>query len=213
MRIRFPAVVALMATFLIWALAFPSGAHAETITGRFPQHDFHFHPRTLSNLDFPVPTLQPRQPGKVIALDLHPSPGAVESPGNGFSWVDSCDADVMHANDKPVRCARVSMQSIGAVFASYVANDGQPLPLFLQVNGFNYWAVNTAGVLYPPQDAARQIGSPSNRVIDAYFSGIASPVSGYQDVPTPSSLAQTIQQLKAQIVAMSGRMDRAGLAP
>lgn len=195
------------------ALLAASNARADMILGRFPQHDFNLQARTLSNLDFPVPTLQPRQPGKVIALDLHPSPGAVESPGNGFTWVDSCDADVMHANDKPVRCARIAMQSIGAVFASYVANDGQPLPLFFQVNGFNFWAINTAGVLYPPQDAARQIGSPSNRVIDIYLSGIAAPVAGYQDVPTPSSMALTIQQLKAQIVAMSGRMDRAGLAP
>lgn len=180
--------------------------------GRNSNHDFNLQARTLGDLAFPVPTFQPREPGKTLALDLHPSPGAVESPNNGFTWFDACDADVMHDNTAPVRCARVAMRSDGAVFGSVTFNGAVPLPLYFQTSNVHRWGINTTGHFFPVTPGL-QIGSAANQVYDIFLSGTAAPTAGYTEVSVPSSVAQTLNQLKAQVVALSGRMNRAGLAP
>lgn len=178
-----------------------------------PGHCFELRSRSLDALNYPVPTFRPKWAGRTIALDLHPSEGATEQAGNGFSWFDACDADVMHSNANPVRCARLGIRSEGAVFGAVSYNGAAAFSAFVETGTQLRWGWNATGHYYPVADNAYQIGSSANRVLDVFISGISTPVSGYPATPTPSSLVQIIQQLKAQIVAMSGRMDRAGLAP
>jgi hypothetical protein len=194
-------------------LAFVAGAHAETFLGKKREHDFNLQARTLNDLAFPVPTFQPREPGKTLALDLHPTVGAVESGNNGFTWFDACDADIMHDNLAPTRCGRLAVRSDGVVVGAVTFNGGAALPLFIQTSNVHRWGFNTAGHFYPVQDATLQIGSALNRVTDIYLSGIAAPTPGYGEVSVPSSVAQTLNQLKAQVTALSQRMDRNGLTP
>lgn len=194
-------------------LALASVASAESFFGKKREHDFNLKARTLSDLAFPVPTFQPREPGKTIALDLHPTVGAVESPNNGFTWFDACDADIMHDNAAPTRCGRLAVRSDGVVVGAVTFNSGAAIPLFFQTANQHRWGINTAGHFYPVNDATLQIGSAANRVTDIFLSGISAPTPGYGEVSTPSSVAQTINQLKAQMVYVVDRMNRAGLAP
>lgn len=194
-------------------LCLPFAVSAETFVGRKRDHDFRLQARTLNDLAFPVPTFQPREPGKTIALDLHPTVGAVESPNNGFTWFDACDADIMHDNAAPVRCGRLAVRSDGVVVGAVTFNSGAALPLFFQTANQHRWGINTVGHFYPVADATLQIGSAANRVTDIYLSGIDVPVAGYGDVSDRASMAKTIQQLKAQLVYVVDRMNRAGLVP
>lgn len=209
---------------LIAALAAPlalvAGAHAETMLGRKKEHAFVLQSRTLNDLAFPVPTFQPYEAGKTLALDLHPTVGAVESPNNGFTWFDACDADIMHDNVAPTRCARLAIRSDGAVVGAVTFNGGAPLNLYFQTSNVHRWGINTVGHFFPVVDNTLQIGSVANRVTDVFLSQISAPTPGYAEVSIPSSVAQSINQLKQQVVALSNqnaaqtdRMTRAGLAP
>jgi hypothetical protein len=200
--------LAILVAAVTAALLVPAGA--ETFLGRNSNHDFNLQARTLGDLAFPVPTFQPRSAGKTLALDLHPTVGAIESPNNGFTWFDACDADIMHDNVAPTRCARLAVRSDGVVVGAVTFNGGAALPLFFQTANVHRWGINTAGHFYPVTDGTLQIGSATNRAYDVFLSGISAPTPGYAEVSVPSSVAQTINQLKAQVVSLSNRLTAAG---
>lgn len=92
-------------------------------------HGYKLQARTLGALLFPVPALQPTQANSVLALDLMPTGTPTESPGNGFTWFDACDADIMTSNTNPCHCARIAQTSTGAQVGSANFNGATALPL------------------------------------------------------------------------------------
>ena len=168
--------------------------------GTPPNHDFILQARTTSALAFPVPTFRPYKANAPLALDLHPAgPNPVESPGNGYTWFDACDNQLISQPLTPVSCARLAMREVGAVVAG-VNYNGDPAPnLYFETANILRWGINTGGVLYPVADNALQIGSGSNRVTDIYLSGggWGNPYSANSD-----SLTKTILALQARIAAL-----------
>lgn len=167
-------------------------------------HGWNLRARTLGDLSFPVPTFQPIQPNRVIALDLHPSGVNVpESPGNGWAWVDACNSDVMHSNANPIGCGRVGIKTISgapAGYAGYVTYNGAPAGNFYIETGTQArWGWNSAGHYYPVTDNAYQIGSGANRVRDLYLSGGS---YGNPYAANDNSLTKTILALQARITAL-----------
>lgn len=163
--------------------------------------------RTFDGLAFPVPTFQPLVPGKVMALDLMPSAGAVESPGNGWTWFDACDADTLHGNGA-VRCARMAIRSEGAVFGSYAYNGATALPMFLETGGAIRWGLNTSGHFYPYAPNAYQIGSDTNPVKDVYITGLSNEMpNGGMTTSIRAEFAKIQHQmatLNARLIALGG---------
>lgn len=88
-----------------------------------------------TGLAIPVPTLRPTNENSSMALDMSPKgPNPVEFSGNGFTWLDLCDADVQDSNYNngvpiPVHCARVAMLSTAAQFGSVNFNGATDLPV------------------------------------------------------------------------------------
>ncbi len=93
-------------------------------------HAYILRARTLGALSFPVPSFQPTKANSPLAVDLMPSgPVPVESSGNGFTWIDMCDADILTSNVNPVNCARVAMTSTGAQFGCFNFNGAVAKPI------------------------------------------------------------------------------------
>lgn len=163
-------------------------------------HSWRLRARTLTDLAFPVPTFQPVANNKVLALDLHPTGTPTESAGNGFTWFDACDADVMHNNNAPVRCARLAIRSEGAVVGAVPYNGAAQFNLFFETGNTLRWGVNYAGHFYPVADNAYQIGSGTSRVKDVYLSGNGPTQNPY--AAHEHSLTKTILALQARITAL-----------
>jgi hypothetical protein len=108
-----------------------------------------------TGLAIPVPTMRPLKDNSSFALDLAPKgPSPVEFVGNGYCWLDVCDADVQDSNYNngtqiPVHCARVSMTSTGAQFGSVPFNGASQLPIEF-LHGYNTVVarMNAAGFCY-----------------------------------------------------------------
>jgi hypothetical protein len=107
-------------------------------------HSYRLEARTLSTLSFPVPTFQPLAANQPLALDLHPGPGTapVESSGNGFTWYDACDADILTSNTLPVHCAHLGMTSGGVQMGETWFNGASGLPV-----NFIYGTNNVVAVM------------------------------------------------------------------
>ena len=138
-----------------------------------PSHGWYLRARTLAALGFPVPTLQPTTAGVPIALDLQPlGPSPTESPGNGWSWVDCCNADVMNNNATPVTCGRLGVMTINGAPAGYVSTqtfNGAPAGNFWIMTGtVPRWGVTFNGNLFPYADNCYSIGAATNRATAVY---------------------------------------------
>lgn len=88
-----------------------------------------------TGLTIPVVTHQPITPNSAFAMDVTPKgPIPVEFAGNGFAWIDVCDADVRDSNTSngvpiPIRCDRVAMTSTGAQIGQVTFNGASALPI------------------------------------------------------------------------------------
>lgn len=136
-------------------------------------HGWQLRARTLDALSFPVPTFQPLREGKPIAVDLQPlGPNPVESPGNGWSWFDACNADVMHDNTVPITCGRVAVMTINGAPAGYAGtltyNDAPAGNFWLVTGTMPRWGVAYNGNFLPYADSAYSVGLPSNRATAVY---------------------------------------------
>lgn len=79
---------------------------------------------------YPVPLIRPVQTNKVIALDVMPNGSPSEIAGNGFAWIDVCDADIKTGGSTPVKCARVGVRSDVVEFGSKNFDGAaSPLPI------------------------------------------------------------------------------------
>jgi hypothetical protein len=144
-------------------------ATGEGISG----HGWFMRARLLTDLSFPVPTLQPQTMGVPVALDLQPrGPNPIESGGNGWSWVDCCNADVMFNNDTPVTCGRLGIKTINGAPAGYVGTvtyNGAPAGNFWIETGTQLrWGVAYNGNFLPYTDNAYSLGVPANRATAVY---------------------------------------------
>jgi hypothetical protein len=146
-------------------------AHHFGFSGGNPNHAYTVQARTLEALTWPAATFQPTLPGKLMTLDLMPSQGAKEFPGVGYTWFDACNADIMHANDKPVQCARLSIRSEGMVLGAMSFNGGPAHRILFETSTALRWGINEGGTLYPVEDGKTQIGSEANRVAEVYTVG------------------------------------------
>lgn len=165
-------------------------------------HGWYLRARTLTALAFPVPTLQPNTPGVPVALDLQPlGPNPTESAGNGWSWVDCCNADVMHNNNAPVTCGRVGIKTINGAPAGYVGTvtyNGAPAGNFWIETGTQLrWGVAYNGNFLPYADNSYSVGVPANRVTEVYTSA--------------GPLVQMLQALTNRVTALEARLTAAGL--
>lgn len=81
---------------------------------------------------FPVAVLRPTGQATIAALDIVPTAGAVPHPDNGFTWVDACDADVLHANGgTPVSCARMGIKPDRVEFGSRSFDGSTPRDVYI----------------------------------------------------------------------------------
>lgn len=93
-------------------------------------HAYRLRARTNVALGYAVPTFQSLKTNSPTALDIWPSGAApAESSGNGFTWVDACDADLSLNELAPVRCARIAMTSTAAQFGMVNFNGATTLPI------------------------------------------------------------------------------------
>lgn len=157
-----------------------TGDYFQAAEGLAQGHGYRLRARTLAALTFPVPTLQPTTPGVPVALDLQPlGANPVESGGNGFSWVDCCDADVMHNNNEPVTCGRLGVMTINGKVAGYVGTvtyNGAPAGNFYFMTGTQpRWGVSyDPGHLFPYVDNAVSLGLFNRRITDVFMGGFGS---------------------------------------
>lgn len=170
--------------------------------GTPPNHDFILQARTAATLTFPVPTFRPFKANSPLALDLHPAgPTPVESPGNGYTWFDACDNQLISQPLTPISCARLAMRSVGAVVSAVSYNGDPAFNLYFETATALQWGINTSGILYPVRDAQTQIGSGSQRVTDIFLSGwggaYPNPYAAHSH-----SLTATIIALEARIAAL-----------
>lgn len=129
--------------------------------------------RLLATLSFPVPTFQPTAAGVPIGVDIQPlGPSPTESPGNGWSWVDCCNADVMLDNTAPVTCGRIGVMTVNGAPAGYAGTltfNGAPAGNFWLVTGtLPRWGAAFNGNFLPYADNAYSIGLLSNRATAVY---------------------------------------------
>jgi len=97
-------------------------------------HGFTLQARTTAALGYAVPRFRSSKANSPTALDIWPSgPTPVESSGNGFTWVDSCDADLQVNDLTPIRCARIGMTSQGATIGMVNFNGGLQTPILFNV--------------------------------------------------------------------------------
>ncbi len=89
-----------------------------------------------------VPTFRPTKTDHPAALDVIPNGAPVENAGNGFAWLDVCDADILSATP-PVRCARAGATSSFMEFGSRAFHGGTLLPLALTMDGASAVTVET----------------------------------------------------------------------
>ena len=156
-------------------------------------HQYRLRARLLPELRWPVPTLQPLASQQPIALDLQPlGPNPWEAPGNGYTWVDCCNADVMQNNNAPLTCGRLGIKTINGKAAGYVGTvvyNGAPHGNFwIETGGEPRWGATFAGDFIPFEDNEMTLGLPENRVLDVHL--------------TSGSLQAKLNELEARLAAL-----------
>lgn len=127
-------------------------------------HGYRIKARPDASLVFPVPSFQPTTANTVLALDLMPKGSPSESSGNGYTWLDVCDADLIANPSAPVKYARVSMRSTGAVFSAGSYNGATAPNLYLEAGATLRWVVGASnGVFGPVVDNAYSLGASGFR--------------------------------------------------
>ena len=114
-------------------------------TGLGVNTNFELRTRTTVT-GFPAAYFAPTAANKVMAFDVMPCGAPTESVGNGFSWVDVCNADIK-TTEGAVATARVAIKSTGAEFGSQVYGGHASMPVLLSINGTNYVKLETTGVV------------------------------------------------------------------
>lgn len=125
--------------------------------------------RTRSTVTtFPVPAFRPTQVNTVLAIDLMPNGTPSESSGNGYAWLDVCNADIRDADD-PVWGGRVAATSVGAVFGSFSYNGASAKPIAFQIGSSIRWYIDaTLSAMSPYVDNGYSLGSSGQRVSVVY---------------------------------------------
>lgn len=106
-------------------------------------------------------------------MDLMPlGPNPVESPGNGWAWIDVENADIMTDNTTPVTTGRIGVMTINGAPAGYAGTmtfNNAPAGNFWLVTGtLPRWGVAYNGNFLPYADNTYSVGTPSNRVSAVY---------------------------------------------
>lgn len=170
---------------LLALVASPVHAQQQGVTASFYQgvedntsgHGWTLRARTLTGtggLAFPVPTLQPITSGVPLALDLQPlGSSPTESAGNGWTWFDACNADVMMNNSAQVLCGRTGVMTINGAAAAYFGAmpfNGAPAANMWFVTGFSQprWGVAYNGNFLPYTDNTFSLALPTNRATAVY---------------------------------------------
>lgn len=110
-----------------------SGDHYEEVSTT--DHSFTMRARVNPALAYSVPTFRSIKPNSPTAMDLWPSgPVPVEAAGgNGYTWFDSCDADLAVSELTPIRCGRLGITANAVTIGSVNFNGGAAIPLWFIV--------------------------------------------------------------------------------
>jgi hypothetical protein len=152
---------------------------------------------------FPVPVMRPTQPNTGLAFDLMPNGTAIDA-GNGFTWFDVCDSDVLNVANTTVGTARVAVHANFAEFGAYsygvgakgiqltvnsgqnalqIVPNGTQIDCHLGIPNNNYSNYLHANNVYAGTTAYAEIGAVANVAADfAYLRQYATTftaVAGY----------------------------------
>lgn len=126
---------------------------------------------------FPVPSFQPTQNNTVIAIDVMPKGAPTESSGNGFAWVDVCNADVKD-NGNAVYGIRNAAVGNGARISSFNYNGATAKPLIFGIHTTDAWYIDASNYHFiPAVTNTFDLGTPSLQMRYGFFAtGVYTPI-------------------------------------